>query len=57
MEINSTLSYNLMLSVLRGMASHAPSIQNNKSAKSLQYLKKEVRGEVDFYAGKYPSVQ
>ena len=37
------------------MAIHAQSIQNNKFAKSLQYLKKEARDKVDFYAHKYQS--
>ena len=39
------------------MASHAQNTQNNKFAKSLQYLKKEVRDEVYFYIDKYQSIQ
>ena len=39
------------------MASHPQITQNNKFAISLQYLKKEVRGEVDFlHAEKYESL-
>ena len=34
--------------MLVSMASLAQSTQNNKFAKSLQYLKKEVRDKVDF---------
>ena len=37
-----------MLSILMGKASHAQSTQNNKFAKCSQYLKKELRNEVDF---------
>ena len=37
-----------------GMGKHSQSFQNSKLAMSLQYLKKEVRGEVDFlYADKH----
>ena len=36
-----------MLSFLMGMASHVWSIQNQKDAVSLQYLKKELNYEVD----------
>ena len=38
-----------------GMASHAQNTQNNKFAKSFQYLKKEVRDEVIFCADKHQS--
>ena len=48
MQINIKLWYKLMLSVLEAMAKHAQSTQNNKFVKSLQYLKREVRAEVDF---------
>ena len=34
--------------ILMGMVKHSQSSQNNKFAISLQYLKKEVRDEVDF---------
>ena len=34
--------------ILMEMVKHSQSFQNNKFAMSLQYLKKEVRGEVDF---------
>ena len=34
--------------ILVGMTRHVQITQNNKSAKSLQYLKKEVRDEVGF---------
>ena len=39
---------------LMGMVKHSQSFQNSKFSMSLQYLKKEVRGEVDFlHAGKH----
>ena len=47
MQINKTF-YKLILSILVNMASLAQSTRNNKFAKSLQYLKKEVRDKVDF---------
>ena len=34
--------------ILMGMVKHSQSSQNNKFAMSLQYLKKEVRDEVNF---------
>ena len=40
--------YKLILSILVSITSHAQSTQNNKFAKSFQYLKKEVGDEVDF---------
>ena len=46
-----------MLSIMASMASHAQNTQNNKFAKSLQYLKKEVRDEVYFYIDKCQSIQ
>ena len=42
--------------MLMGMAKHSRSFQNTKFAMSLQYLKKEVRDEVDFlHADKHQS--
>ena len=39
-----------------GMVKHSQSSQNSKFAMSLQYLKKEVRDEVNFlHAGKHQS--
>ena len=43
--------------MLVSMASLAQSTQNNKFAKSLQYLKKEVRDKVDFCRDKIQSIQ
>ena len=41
-----------------GMVKHSQSSQNKKFAMSLQYLKKEVKDEVDFlHADKYQSSQ
>ena len=48
MEINITLSYKLIPSILLGMAIYAQKIKN-KFAKFLQYLKKEVSDEVEFF--------
>ena len=48
MEITIKLSYKLIPLILVGMARPVQIIQNNKFAKSLQYLKKEVGDEVDF---------
>ena len=43
--------------ILMGTVKHSQSSQNNKFAKFLQYLKKEVRDQVDFlYAEKHQSV-
>ena len=56
MKINKTF-YKLILSILLNMASLAQSTQNNKFAKSLQYLKKEVRDKVDFCRDKLQSIQ
>ena len=39
------------------MASLAQSTRNNKSAKSLQYLEKEVRDQVQFCRDKLQSIQ
>ena len=47
----------LILSILLNMASLAQSTRNNKFAKSLQYLEKEVRDKVDFCRDKLQSIQ
>ena len=49
-KLISTLSYKVILSLLMGMIKHSQSIQSNKFAISLQYLKKEVRNGVHFFA-------
>ena len=41
-----------ILLILFGMTRHAQITEYNKSGKSLQYLKKEVRDEFDFWASK-----
>ena len=41
-------AYKVLLSFLLGMIKHFQSTQSNKFAISLQYLKKEVRKEVNF---------
>ena len=43
------MSYKLILRVLMGMVKHSQNSQSSKFAMSLQYLKKEVRDEVDFF--------
>ena len=46
----------MILSLLMGMIKHSQSTQSNKFAKSLQYLKKEVRERVHFcHAHKHQS--
>ena len=47
----------LVLSILVSMASLAQSTRNNKFAKSLLYLEKEVRDKVDFCRDKLQSIQ
>ena len=47
----------LILSILVNMASLAQSTRNNKFAKSLQYLEKEVRDKVDSSRDKLQSIQ
>ena len=42
-------NFKLMVSILVGKASHAYITQNNKLAKSLQYLRKEVTDEFEFW--------
>ena len=56
MEINKP-SYKLILSILVNNASLAQSTRNNKFAKSLQYLEKEVRDKVDFCRDKLQGIQ
>ena len=48
MQINMKVSCKLMLWFLMGMVKHFQSSQNGKFETSLQYLKKDVRDEVDF---------
>ena len=47
MQINKPFC-KLILSILVNMAALAQSTRNNKFAKSLQYLEKEVRDKIDF---------
>ena len=47
MQINKPF-YKLILSILVSMFSFSQSTQNNKFAKSFQYLEKGVRDKVDF---------
>ena len=50
MQINILqVSYKLILSFLVGVARQAQSIQNNKFAIPLQYLKKKVMDKADFF--------
>ena len=56
MQINKPF-YKLILSILGKMAIYAQSTQNNKFAKSLHYLEKEVRDKVDFCRDKLQSIQ
>ena len=44
------VSYKVILTLLMGMIKHSQSTQSNKFAISLQYLKKEVRNGVYFFA-------
>ena len=55
MVINIKLSYKLILLILVGKARTAQITKNSKFAKSLQYLKKEVRDEVDFLCNEHNS--
>ena len=56
-QISMKASYKLMLWFLMGMVKHSKSHQNSWFAMSLQYLKKEVRDEVDFlHADKHQSL-
>ena len=56
MQINKPF-YKLMLSILASMASLAQSTRKKKFAKSLQYLEKEVRDEIDFSRYKLQGIQ
>ena len=47
-QININFSYRLILLILVGMARHTHITKNNKFAKSLRYLKKEVEKQVEF---------
>ena len=62
MQIRMKISYKLILWFLmrvwflKGMVKHSPSSQNSKFAMALQYLKNELRHEVDFlYADEHHS--
>ena len=48
MQVSMKVSCKFILGLLMGMFKHSQSFRNSKSAMSLQYLKKEVRDEVDF---------
>ena len=48
LQINTTVFHNLIVSLKVCVARHAQSTQNNKFAISLQYLKENVKVEVDF---------
>ena len=57
MKVNIKVFYKLAVSVLLVIARHAQISQNRQFVISLQYLKKEGRGEVDFlHADKYQTV-
>ena len=54
MQINMKVSYKLILQYLMETVKHPQSSQDSKFPMSLQYLRKEVRDEVDFlHAGKH----
>ena len=55
MQISMKVSYRLIVWFLMGMVKHTQSSQNSKFAMSLQYLQKEVRYEVDFFAKRWTS--
>ena len=56
MQIRMKVSYKLALWFLMGIVKHSQSSQNSKFAMSLQYLKKEVGGEIGFlHAEKHQS--
>ena len=50
LQRNTKVSYKKIVSLLVDIAKHAQSTQNNKFAISLQYLKENVKDEVDFFA-------
>ena len=47
-QTSMKVSYKLILWFLMGMVKHSQSYQNSKFAMFLQYLKEDVRDEVDF---------
>ena len=49
LEINTKVFYKLIVSFWMCIARHAQGTQNNKFAISLQYLKENVKDEVDFF--------
>ena len=54
--LGTKVSYTVILSLLMSIIKHSQSIQSNKFAISLQYLKKEVKNGVHFlYANKHQS--
>ena len=53
MQANMNVSYKLLLWFLMGMVKHSQSAQNSKLAMSLQYLKENMKDEVDLSAGKH----
>ena len=48
LQINIKVVYKLIVSLSECIARHAQSSQNNKFAISLQYLRENVKDEVDF---------
>ena len=55
MHADNKLSHKLISLTLVGMARPVQITQDNKFAKSLQYLKKDVSDEVDFYCNEHHS--
>ena len=55
MQINIKPYYKLILLILVDKAKSVKITQNSKFIKSLQYLQKEVRDEVDFLCNEYHS--
>ena len=51
LEINTKIFYELMVSRWVYAAFHSQSTQNSKFAMSLQYLKENVKNEIDFLPG------
>ena len=48
LHVNARIFYKLIISLWVYIAKHTQSIQNNKFLISLQYLKENVKDEVDF---------
>ena len=48
LQVNTKVFYKMIVSLLVCLAKHAQSTQNNKLAISLQYLKENMKDEVDF---------